>query len=130
MPTHSAVPGKNCGKEQAQGQMNAHGRLCIVPEPGVELCHVRHPLLTLSCPPHCLVYPELPVSPSAHFHWQCAPSFLLHSQVICFSVNCTPHLSFLLLPPNSFICHFPPHQICSFSTSRHFPGEALCVTLP
>lgn len=32
--------------------------------------------------------------------------------------------------PSFFSCHFPPHQTCSFSTSRHFPGEALPVPLP
>lgn len=86
-----------------------------------------HPLLTLSCPPHCLLYPELPVSPIVYFHWQGVPSSLLHSHVPCFALNHIPRLSFLPVPPNSFFCHFPSHQTCSFSTCRHFLVK-LCLS--
>lgn len=37
---------------------------------------------------------------------------------------------FSAFPPKSFFCHFPPHQTCSLSPSRHFPGEALHFPLP
>lgn len=70
--------------------------------------------------PTTLLCPEMPVSPTVYFHWQRVPSFLLHSQVPCFSLSRIPRLSFLPISPNSFFCHFPPHQTCSFSTSRHF----------
>lgn len=129
LPTHSAVPGKNCGKKQAQGQMNAHGRLSLVSEPWVELHHVLHPLLMLSCPPHCLLYPELPVSPTVYFHWQCVPLFLppaftgplfhheLHSspffstfpsQLLFLSLSTTPNLlrQHFQIPCWSSVCPF------------------------
>ena len=68
------------------------------------LHHVLHPLLTLPCRPYFLLHPELPVSPIVHFHWQCVPSSLLHSQILPVSPwTALLALLFYFFPPLLFL---------------------------
>lgn len=101
LPAHSAAPGKKCGKKQAWDQMNAPRATGWAPSCSPSFANAVLPTtFSIAFWTACITYCSFSLAVCSFL----PPAFMCP---LCFSMDCTSCVSFLLFSPNPFpvTCH-------------------------